>query len=61
MKVLALVFLVLLLAVSAPGPGPQAREAAAQPAPAQQGGKVDEFVPSERVPADVALSFPVDI
>jgi hypothetical protein len=37
-------------------PGTEAR-----PAPSPPGGDLEEFVPSEEIPLDSAVSFPVDI
>jgi len=54
-KVLSLLlFLALLLATPA-GPG------AAQTPEQSEEEALEEFVPSEKVPADSAISFPVDI
>jgi len=51
-----LLFLTLLLASPA---GPGVAQAPEQPAAEEKALK--EFIPSEKVPADSAISFPVDI
>ena len=38
-----------------------ATPAASAPVPAAQEAQPEDFVPSEQVPADTAVSFPVDI
>ena len=45
-------------AASQPPPAPATPGAAAAPAP---GGDIEDFVPSEKVSADDAVAFPVDI
>ncbi len=47
-------------APQAPPAPPEGSAPAATPAPAPQ-GDIDDFVPSEKVSADDAVSFPVDI
>ncbi len=49
---LALVVLALLFVINSAGPGEAADEAVAEE---------DTFVPTEELPADSAISFPVDI
>lgn len=71
LRVLRLPLLLLLLAGLAPGPetaGAAGPLAAVPQAGVPQGGgrgetaePPDTFVPSEKVPADSAVSFPVDI
>ena len=53
-KILFLLFLLMALA-ALPGP-----EAPAQ-SPAGQEEELETFVPTEKLPADSAISFPVDI
>ena len=59
-RVLRVLFAVLLLAAF--GQGAKGREAVAQEpkAPASP-DPLEEFVPHEKVPADSAVAFPVDI
>jgi hypothetical protein len=45
---------------AAPAAAPPAGTATPAPGPAQ-GGDIEDFVPSEKVSADDAVSFPVDI
>ena len=57
----AAIFLLVLMVVSAPaGPG-AAQESTPEPSTEETDERLEEFVPSERVPADSAISFPVDI
>ncbi len=56
---LALVAALLLLSGAGRTVGAAAPAAGESQAPAT--GELEEFVPSERVPADSAISFPVDI
>ena len=59
--------LVALAAVVAPGdpapavPPPQEAPPAAAPAAPPPAGDIEDFVPSEKVSADDAVAFPVDI
>ncbi len=66
------VLVVLLLALpvvadtpapATPAPRPPAEKPgpAASPAPPADEGELDEFVPSENVPADASVAFPHDI
>lgn len=62
--VLLAVLLALPLAADTPSPAPAAPprpSAPPKPAPANDEKKLDEFVPSEHVPAGVAVDFPNDI
>ena len=60
--------LLALLLLALVGQGQAARPAAAQeppppgsPAPARTSDPLQEFVPHEKLPADSAVAFPVDI
>ena len=50
MKILAVPFLIFVLFITP-----------ASPKPAEGEHELEKFVPSEEVPADSAISFPVDI
>ena len=56
---LALVAVALLLSGAGLSAGQSGSPSGESPPPAT--GELEEFVPSERVPADSAISFPVDI
>ncbi len=60
MKLTASIFslLLLLLALALLGPATPAQDPAGQDADEQE---LETFVPSEKLPADSAVSFPVDI
>ncbi len=58
MKILAVPFLILVLFITPTAPAP-AEEKRDQKSPIS--GDLERFVPSEEVPADSAISFPVDI
>ena len=61
-RLIRVLFALLLLAAF--GQGPRAREASAQEPPKATSPSPDpleEFVPHEKVPADSAVAFPVDI
>ena len=66
-RLAVLVVLLLALPVVADTPTPPARPPAekprpvAPPAPPSDEGELDEFVPSENVPADASVAFPHDI
>jgi hypothetical protein len=66
-KILSMLLFLTLLLASPAGPGaaqapeePATEESEAARAAAEQEA-LEEFVPSEKVPADSAISFPVDI
>jgi hypothetical protein len=42
-------------------PSPPSVTPSAGPTPAYPAGDVEDFIPSEKVPADDAVAFPVDI
>ena len=52
--------LLLLAMLFTPGSGAAGQAAPAEP-PEEQSEEAQEFEPTERVPADTAISFPVDI
>lgn len=58
-KLIPRLILATLLAAAALGPEPAAARPAQEPAPAPE--DLEEFVPTEQVEADDAVSFPVDI
>ena len=53
--------LLTLLALALAGQGHNGSPAAAQEAPARTPDPLQEFVPHEKLPADSAVAFPVDI
>lgn len=62
MKTLPRLALLLLLAAALGGPAPAASPTAGpQTGTEDDGQELETFVPSERLPADSAVAFPVDI
>jgi len=53
-------FLCICLLASTPA-GPQTRATEDEPTGLPQEEELEEFIPTEEVPADSAISFPVDI
>ena len=69
MKLASRIVLAVLALAGLAGPAPAARSwaatqeapPAASPGPAPGQDPLEEFIPREKVPADSAVSFPVDI